>query len=286
MTSGSPSPSRSATVDVERLHVAVADAHVVDDGGAVAHDAQPDAAVLIAARLQPRQGGRGAPGLRGVVVGGCRVRREGEREKGGDAHSRGEESGHGGATRTPPRRHSTIGEGEIRSGNPKGSPQGALDGYHAAARSEERTPPDVPCKSLPPFHHPRRLSESGPSGARRWRRTRSPHVGPQHRSTSRPRSCRTWRCRSAMYCAARRLLPARRWPGAIPAAGFLLRTYIVFHDCTHGSFLPSKRANALARHRPRAARLHAVLQLAPRATRSTTRPPATSTGAASATCRR
>jgi omega-6 fatty acid desaturase (delta-12 desaturase) len=27
------------------------------------------------------------------------------------------------------------------------------------------------------------------------------------------------------------------------AAGFLLRTYIVFHDCTHGSFLPSKRAN-------------------------------------------
>src|SRR4051794_41589283 len=29
------------------------------------------------------------------------------------------------------------------------------------------------------------------------------------------------------------------------AAGFLLRTYIVFHDCTHGSFLPTKRANAL-----------------------------------------
>lgn len=31
---------------------------------------------------------------------------------------------------------------------------------------------------------------------------------------------------------------------AVPAAGFLLRTYIVFHDCTHGSLLPSKRANA------------------------------------------
>jgi acyl-lipid omega-6 desaturase (Delta-12 desaturase) len=30
---------------------------------------------------------------------------------------------------------------------------------------------------------------------------------------------------------------------AIPASGFLLRTYILFHDCTHGSFLPSKRAN-------------------------------------------
>jgi acyl-lipid omega-6 desaturase (Delta-12 desaturase) len=31
---------------------------------------------------------------------------------------------------------------------------------------------------------------------------------------------------------------------AVPAAGFLLRTYIVFHDCAHGSFLVSKRANA------------------------------------------
>jgi acyl-lipid omega-6 desaturase (Delta-12 desaturase) len=31
---------------------------------------------------------------------------------------------------------------------------------------------------------------------------------------------------------------------ALPAAGFLLRTYILFHDCTHGSLLPSKRANA------------------------------------------
>jgi omega-6 fatty acid desaturase (delta-12 desaturase) len=31
---------------------------------------------------------------------------------------------------------------------------------------------------------------------------------------------------------------------AIPAAGFLVRTFIMFHDCSHGSFLPSKRANA------------------------------------------
>jgi len=30
---------------------------------------------------------------------------------------------------------------------------------------------------------------------------------------------------------------------ALPAAGFLQRTFIVFHDCTHGSFLPTKRAN-------------------------------------------
>jgi acyl-lipid omega-6 desaturase (Delta-12 desaturase) len=30
---------------------------------------------------------------------------------------------------------------------------------------------------------------------------------------------------------------------SVPAAGFLLRTYILFHDCTHGSFMRTKRAN-------------------------------------------
>ena len=30
---------------------------------------------------------------------------------------------------------------------------------------------------------------------------------------------------------------------AIPAAGFMLRTFILFHDCTHGAFVPTRRAN-------------------------------------------
>jgi omega-6 fatty acid desaturase (delta-12 desaturase) len=30
---------------------------------------------------------------------------------------------------------------------------------------------------------------------------------------------------------------------AIPASGFLVRTFIIFHDCTHGSFMPTKRGN-------------------------------------------
>jgi acyl-lipid omega-6 desaturase (Delta-12 desaturase) len=30
---------------------------------------------------------------------------------------------------------------------------------------------------------------------------------------------------------------------AIPAAGFLIRVFIVFHDCAHGSFMPTRRAN-------------------------------------------
>ena len=29
----------------------------------------------------------------------------------------------------------------------------------------------------------------------------------------------------------------------IPTAGFLVRVYVVFHDCAHGSLLPSRRAN-------------------------------------------
>ena len=30
---------------------------------------------------------------------------------------------------------------------------------------------------------------------------------------------------------------------AVPAAGFQVRTFIIFHDCTHGSFFKSQRAN-------------------------------------------
>lgn len=30
---------------------------------------------------------------------------------------------------------------------------------------------------------------------------------------------------------------------AIPAGGFLMRTFVLYHDCSHGSFLASKRAN-------------------------------------------
>jgi omega-6 fatty acid desaturase (delta-12 desaturase) len=30
---------------------------------------------------------------------------------------------------------------------------------------------------------------------------------------------------------------------SVPAAGFLLRTFIIFHDCAHGAFLETKRAN-------------------------------------------
>jgi omega-6 fatty acid desaturase (delta-12 desaturase) len=46
-----------------------------------------------------------------------------------------------------------------------------------------------------------------------------------------------------MYYALK-VSPALTLALAPLAAVFLLRTYIVFHDCSHGSFLPSRRANA------------------------------------------
>ncbi|HID39016.1 MAG TPA: fatty acid desaturase [Calditrichaeota bacterium] len=32
---------------------------------------------------------------------------------------------------------------------------------------------------------------------------------------------------------------------SIPTAGFMVRTFILFHDCCHGSFFPSRRANTI-----------------------------------------
>jgi omega-6 fatty acid desaturase (delta-12 desaturase) len=49
----------------------------------------------------------------------------------------------------------------------------------------------------------------------------------------------------AAACAALRVSAALAFVLSLLAAGFLVRTFIVFHDCAHGSFLPSKRANAV-----------------------------------------
>ena len=61
-------------------------------------------------------------------------------------------------------------------------------------------------------------------------------------STSSLLLCRTWPFRVLMYLAldVSYLLTLAL---VLPAAGFLVRTFVVFHDCAHGSLLPSKRAN-------------------------------------------
>jgi omega-6 fatty acid desaturase (delta-12 desaturase) len=47
---------------------------------------------------------------------------------------------------------------------------------------------------------------------------------------------------AAMYALAE-ISPVLLLLLVVPAAGFLVRTFIVFHDCAHGSFLPSRRGN-------------------------------------------
>jgi omega-6 fatty acid desaturase (delta-12 desaturase) len=52
----------------------------------------------------------------------------------------------------------------------------------------------------------------------------------------------------ALWYLAYRLLAVSYWlalPAAILAAGFMVRVFIIFHDCGHGSFFRSKRANDL-----------------------------------------
>jgi omega-6 fatty acid desaturase (delta-12 desaturase) len=49
----------------------------------------------------------------------------------------------------------------------------------------------------------------------------------------------------AAACLALRVSSILAIALSLAAAGFLTRTFIVFHDCAHGSFLPSKRTNAL-----------------------------------------
>ena len=70
---------------------------------------------------------------------------------------------------------------------------------------------------------------------------------------------------------------------ALPAGGLLTRTFIIFHDCGHGSFFKSQRANEHPRNDLRPAGLHALLSVALRDMPSTTPPRATSIAAAPAT---
>src|SRR5215510_12085245 len=49
-----------------------------------------------------------------------------------------------------------------------------------------------------------------------------------------------------IWCAIYFVLPLSFWltlPLAILGGGFLVRAFIIFHDCGHGSFFPSRKAN-------------------------------------------
>lgn len=53
---------------------------------------------------------------------------------------------------------------------------------------------------------------------------------------------------AAVWAAMAYLAPRHPWlmlALSVPAAGLLVRAFIIFHDCCHGSFLPSPRANRI-----------------------------------------
>jgi omega-6 fatty acid desaturase (delta-12 desaturase) len=53
---------------------------------------------------------------------------------------------------------------------------------------------------------------------------------------------------AAVWAAMAYLAPRHPWLMAVlslPAAGLLVRVFIIFHDCCHGSCLPSPRANRI-----------------------------------------
>src|SRR3954465_6657085 len=79
-----------------------------------------------------------------------------------------------------------------------------------------------------------------------WRDTLGPYAIPNTRRASADvaTSVLPYLAVTALMYAVRDRSAALVLVLALPAAGFLVRTFIVFHDCAHGSFVRSKRANA------------------------------------------
>jgi omega-6 fatty acid desaturase (delta-12 desaturase) len=78
-----------------------------------------------------------------------------------------------------------------------------------------------------------------------WRRAVEPYVGPNARRASLqlvttlvPLALVVWAIHLALQWSVALALPL-----ALPAAGLLVRTFILMHDCAHGSFFSSRRIN-------------------------------------------
>src|SRR5688572_30855319 len=82
-------------------------------------------------------------------------------------------------------------------------------------------------------------------GLRGWQSTTAPY-----RASSTARAvvqlCTTLLPLGALVATMYAMLDVSYWITlvlAFPAAGFMVRTFIIMHDCGHGSFVPSRRAN-------------------------------------------
>ena len=91
------------------------------------------------------------------------------------------------------------------------------------------------------------VSAAPPTSLRGWQHTTAPY-----RASSTPRAvlqlCTTILPLAALVGLMCATLDVSYWITlalAVPAAGFLVRTFIIMHDCGHGSFVPSRRANEI-----------------------------------------
>jgi len=88
-------------------------------------------------------------------------------------------------------------------------------------------------------------SAIGPSSAPSWRALLAPYTRP-HLRRSLFDIATSLVPYLGLLVAMYALFDVSFWlvlAASLPAAGFLVRTYIVFHDCAHGSFLPWRKAN-------------------------------------------
>src|SRR5262249_28602464 len=80
-----------------------------------------------------------------------------------------------------------------------------------------------------------------------WRAAVAPYVGADHKRSI-FQLVSTLALLAATFTAMYRLLDWSIWATlilALPAAGLLVRTFTIMHDCAHGSFLRRRRANDL-----------------------------------------
>src|SRR5665213_3365444 len=82
---------------------------------------------------------------------------------------------------------------------------------------------------------------------RRWRNIVAPYERPSNARAGFQLAI-TWIPLTGVFWLMHRALATSAWITialAVPAAGLLVRTFIVMHDCGHGSFFSSRKLNSL-----------------------------------------
>ena len=100
---------------------------------------------------------------------------------------------------------------------------------------------------MPTSAAPRVATAATPSTLRAWQHTTAPYRVSSTASAA-LQLCTTVLPLGALVAGMYAMLDVSYWISlalAFPAAGFLVRTFIIMHDCGYGSFVPSRRANEI-----------------------------------------